>query len=164
MPTFYFYSASEQHFFSSSGLYEMFLQCITDSPTPYSRLKETHAPLILNKSKQGHKNEPKMLPSDFLPKSFNMGIYLLAWTPAIMFQVIWTPWPNFGSKGPLAPTRPNNMEVYELAWTPAIILKVIWSPRPDFGSKGPLALNSKVCHFLTMPHIMDVYRLTWPQQ
>ena len=78
-----------------------------------------------------------------------MGVYGLAWTPAISFEVIWTLGPNFGSKGPLAPnskickflTKPHNMGVYGLAWTSAIILKVIWPSGPNFGSKGPLAPN-----------------------
>ena len=77
----------------------MFLQCITDSPTPYSRLKETHAPLILNKSKQGHKNEPKMLPSDFVLKPHIMGTVGLLWTPAVSFEVIWTPGAKFWVQG-----------------------------------------------------------------
>ena len=32
-----------------------------------------------------------------------MGVYGLAWTPAFIFETIWTPGPNFGSKAPLAP-------------------------------------------------------------
>ena len=32
-----------------------------------------------------------------------MGVYGLAWTQAFIFETIWTPGPNFGSKGPLAP-------------------------------------------------------------
>ena len=35
--------------------------------------------------------------------SHYMGVYGLAWTPAFIFETIWTPGPNFGSKGPLAP-------------------------------------------------------------
>ena len=35
--------------------------------------------------------------------SHYMGVYGLPWTPAIIFETIWTPGPNFGSKGPLAP-------------------------------------------------------------
>ena len=33
--------------------------------------------------------------------SQDMGVYGLAWTPAFIFDTIWTPGPNFGSKGPL---------------------------------------------------------------
>ena len=32
-----------------------------------------------------------------------MGVYGLAWSPAFIFETIWTPGPNFWSKGPLAP-------------------------------------------------------------
>merc|ERR1711989_80061 len=35
--------------------------------------------------------------------SHYMGVYGLAWTPAFIFETIWTLGPNFGSKGPLAP-------------------------------------------------------------
>ena len=35
--------------------------------------------------------------------SHYMGVYGLAWTPAIIFETIWTPGPNFGSMGPLSP-------------------------------------------------------------
>ena len=81
-----------------------------------------------------------------------MGIYGLAWTPAISFEVIWTPGPNFGSKGLLAPNskictflaKPHNMGVYGLAWTSAISFEVIWTLGPNFGSKGLLAPNSKI--------------------
>ena len=39
----------------------------------------------------------------FLTKPLNMGVYGLAGTPAISFEVIWTPGPKFGPKGLLAP-------------------------------------------------------------
>ena len=78
-----------------------------------------------------------------------MGVYGLAWTPAIIFEVIWTLGPNFGSKGPLAPnskicnflTKPHNMGVYGFTWTQAIMFEVIWTLLPNFRSKGPLAKN-----------------------
>ena len=40
---------------------------------------------------------------NFLTKPHNMDVYRLTWTPAFIFEVIWTLGPNFGSKGPLAP-------------------------------------------------------------
>ena len=88
----------------------------------------------------------------------NMGVYGLAWTPAISFEVIWTPGPNFGSKGPLAPnskickfrTKPHNVGVYGLAWTPAIIFWGLGPLGPNFGSKGLLDPNSKICTYPTM--------------
>ena len=46
---------------------------------------------------------PKFKNCNFLTKPYNMGVYGLAWTPAIIFETIWTLGPNFGSKGPLAP-------------------------------------------------------------
>ena len=84
-----------------------------------------------------------------------MGVYGLAGTPAISFEVIWTPGQNFGPKGLLAPnsiiysflTNPLNMGVYGLAWTPAIIFETIWTLGPNFGSKGPLAPNLEIAIF-----------------
>ena len=35
--------------------------------------------------------------------SYNMGVYGLPWTPSIIFELIWTLGPNFGSKGLLEP-------------------------------------------------------------
>ena len=46
---------------------------------------------------------PEFKDCNFLTKPYNMGVYGLAWTPAFIFETIWTPGPNFGSKGPLAP-------------------------------------------------------------
>ena len=64
-----------------------------------------------------------------------MGFYGLAWSPATIFKVIWTPGPNFWYNGPLAPnskifnflTKPHNMGVYGLALTPAISFEVVWT-------------------------------------
>ena len=91
-----------------------------------------------------------------------MGVYGLAWTPAFIFETIWTPGPNFGSKGPLAPnfencnflTKHYNMGVYGLAWTPATIFKVIWTLGPNF--LGPLAPNSKIWNLLL---VITVFRM-----
>ena len=46
---------------------------------------------------------PKLENSYFPTKPYNMGVYGLAWTSAFIFETIWTPGPNFGSKAPLAP-------------------------------------------------------------
>ena len=78
-----------------------------------------------------------------------MAVYGLAQTPAIIFETIWTPGPNFGSNGPLAPNskkcnfliKPHNMGIYRLTWTPVFIFWVIWTLWSNFGSKGPLAPN-----------------------
>ena len=76
-----------------------------------------------------------------------MGVYGLAWTPAFIFETIWTLGQNFGFKVPLALNlkiaifQINLMGVYGLAWTSAFIFLTIWTLGPNFGSKGPLALN-----------------------
>ena len=46
---------------------------------------------------------PKLENCYFPTKPYNMGVYGLAWTSAFIFETIWTPGPNFGSKAPLAP-------------------------------------------------------------
>ena len=76
-----------------------------------------------------------------------MGVFGLAWTPAFIFETIWTPWAKFWVQGPFGPelencyfqTNPYNMGVYGLAWTSAFIFETIWTPGPNFGSKAPLA-------------------------
>ena len=75
-----------------------------------------------------------------------MGVYGLAWTPAIIFKTIWTLGPNFGSMGPNSKiynflSKPHNMGVYGLTWIPAFIFEVIRTLGPNFGSKGSLAPN-----------------------
>ena len=84
-----------------------------------------------------------------------MGVYGLAWTPAISLEVIWTPGPNFGSKGLLAPnskictflTKPHNLGVYELAWTPAISFEVMGTLKFKFWAQGPFGAKFKNLHF-----------------
>ena len=69
-----------------------------------------------------------------------MGVYLLAWTPAISLEVIGTPGPNFGlrafgcqiQKICTFNTKPHNMGVYGLAWTPATKIshfELTWDPK-----------------------------------
>ena len=94
-----------------------------------------------------------MLPPDF----FQNPTLWLSLDPTTHFKVNWTPGPNFGSQGPLAPnskicnflTNPNNMGVYGLAWTPGIFYEVFCTPGPNFGSKAQLAPNLKIGNFLT---------------
>ena len=71
-----------------------------------------------------------------------MGVYGLAWTPAIVFEVTPTPGVQVWVQGPFGAKlknshfshKTNNMGVYGLSGTPAIFFKVTWTP-------GPLALN-----------------------
>ena len=101
-----------------------------------------------------------------------MGVYGLAWTPATIFETIWTPGPNFWVQGPFgpkskncySPTKPYNMGVYGLAWTPAFIFETIWTPGPNFGSKGPLAPNLKIAIFSQNLTIWVSKDLAGPQQ
>ena len=77
----------------------------------------------------------------FITKPNIKGVYGLAWTYAVIHEVIWTLGLNFGSLGALATnskictfiTKPHNVyglwtrlysldRLYGLAWTPAIIL------------------------------------------
>ena len=75
-----------------------------------------------------------------------MGAYGLAWTPAIIFETIWTLRPNFGSKGPLAPNlkiaiflqNPTKWVSMKLPGPPSNHFRVIWTLGPTFGSTGPL--------------------------
>ena len=98
-----------------------------------------------------------------------MGVYGLAWTPAFIFETIWTPGPNFGSKGPLAPNLKIAIFSQNLTiWVSMDLPGPQHSYLRQFGPRGPIlgprALwpqNSKICNFLTKPHNMDVYRLTW---
>ena len=63
-----------------------------------------------------------------------MGVYGFAWTPAIIFKVIWTWGPNFWFNSPLAPdskncnflTKPHNTGVYGIIWTLAFIFEVLF--------------------------------------
>ena len=48
-----------------------------------------------------------MLPSDFLSKPYNMGVYGLAWTPAIHFQVIRTPGSKYWVQVPIGTKLKN---------------------------------------------------------
>ena len=65
-----------------------------------------------------------------------MGVYGLAWTPAIIFGVTLTPGVQILVQGPFGAklkicnflTKPHNMGVYELAWTTAIIFGPTWTP------------------------------------
>ena len=75
-----------------------------------------------------------------------MGAYGLAWTLAIIFETIWTPGPNFGSKGPLAPNlkiaiflqNPTKWVSMKLPGPPSNHFRVIWTLGPTFESTGPL--------------------------
>ena len=101
-----------------------------------------------------------------------MGVYRLALTPAISFEVIWTLGPNFGSKAPLAlnlkiaifSQKPYNMGVYRLAWTPVIIFEVIWILGLNSGSKGLWPQTQKSALLLQNPTIWVSTDLTRPQQ
>ena len=105
----------------------------------------------------------------FLTKPRNMGVYGLAWTPAIIIVVIWTLGPNFGPIGLLAPnskictfvTKPHNMGVCGLHWAPATFWEVTRTPGVQICTKGFLAPNSKICTFVTKPHNMGVCGLLW---
>ena len=106
--------------------------------------------------------DPKLKNCNFLTKPRIMSVSRLAWTPAIIFKVIWIRGKIFGptanskicnfcteKKIFLAPnlkkcnflTKPHNMGVYGLTWTQAIMFEVIWTLLPNFRSKGPLAKN-----------------------
>ena len=75
-----------------------------------------------------------------------MGVYGLAWTPAFIFETIWTLGPNFGSKGSLAPNLKIAIFLQNLTkWVsmklpgpPSNHFRVIWTLGPTFGSTGPL--------------------------
>ena len=64
-----------------------------------------------------------------------MGVYGLAWTPAIIFEVIWTRDQIFGQRALwsqmqiflIVSQNPHNMGVYGLTWTPAFIFEAIWT-------------------------------------
>ena len=75
-----------------------------------------------------------------------MGVYGLAWTPAFIFEVIWTPEPNFWSKGPLVPnskisnflTKPQNKREIP------ILGKTTWEGlRTKFLVQGPFGPKFK---------------------
>ena len=78
-----------------------------------------------------------------------MGAYGLAWTLAIIFETIWTPGQNFGSKGPLVPNlkiaiflqNPTKWVSMKLPGPPAIILG--W-----FGPWGKLLGPRTLCQVL----------------
>ena len=66
-----------------------------------------------------------------------MGVYGLAWTPAISFRGIRTLGAKFWVQGAFEPEfknlhLPHNMGVYGLVWTPAISFRVIWTAGAKF--------------------------------
>ena len=84
----------------------------------------------------------------FLKKPYNMGVYGLGWTPAIIFGVTPTPGVQILVQGPFGAklkicnflTKPHNMGVYELAWTQQSFLGQLGPQQqgPKFGCKGLL--------------------------
>lgn len=101
--------------------------------------------------------------------SNNMGVYGLAWTPAIKFETIWTLrpilgpmalWPHIQKFAIFSTKTIHNMGLYGLAWTPAFLFQVIWTPVPNFGYKSPLATNLKKYKF-SLIQGMGVYALAW---
>ena len=60
-----------------------------------------------------------------------MGVYGLAWTPALIFEVIFDYGTKFLNQGPFGPnlkkcnflTRSHKMGVYGITWTPEIIVR-----------------------------------------
>ena len=64
-----------------------------------------------------------------------MGVYGLAWTPAIIFETIWTPGPNFGSKGPLAPNL--KIAIFLLNLTIWVSMDLPWHQQPFLKWSGP---------------------------
>ena len=88
---------------------------------------------------------PKFKKCNFLIKPYNMGVYGLAWTPAFIFETIWTLGPNFGSKGPLVQIKNCNFLQNPTKWVsmklpgpPSNHFRVIWTLGPTFESTGPL--------------------------
>ena len=94
-----------------------------------------------------------------------MGVYGLAWTPAIIFKVIWALGPHCWFKGLLDPNwiicnfLKKNPKYGCLCYHLDLSnhFKVIWTMGPNFGSKGPLAVKSKIWNFLTKPQNIGVY-------
>ena len=93
----------------------------------------------------------------------NMGVNGLAWTPAIIFETIWTPGPNFGSKGPLAPNLKiaifsQNLTIWVSMDLPGPQHSYLRQFEPRGQILGPRLEN---CYFQTNPYNMGVYGLAW---
>ena len=97
-----------------------------------------------------------------------MGVYGLAWTPAFIFATIWTPGPNFGSKGPLAPNLKiaifsQNLTIWVSKDLPGPQHSYLrqFGPRAKFWVQGPFGPKLKNCYFPTKPSNIGVYGLAW---
>ena len=71
-----------------------------------------------------------------------MGVYGLAWTPAFIFKVIWTPVPNFWSMGPLAPQNLTILVSMELPGSQQSFEGNL-DPRAKFLIQGPFGPKYK---------------------
>ena len=101
-----------------------------------------------------------------------MGVYGLAWTPAIIFVTIWTPGPNFGSKGPLAPNFKiaiiiQNLTIWVSMDLPGALQPFLKLFGPQDQILGPRALWPKIQKFANFSQNPTQYvsmELPGPQQ
>ena len=98
-----------------------------------------------------------------------MGVYGLAWTPAFIFKVIWTPVPNFWSMGPLAPYLKisifaQNLTILVSMDLPGPLQPLLKWFGPGDQIFGPRALWPQIQKFAIFsqnPPKMGVYGITW---